>query len=286
MTAKPAIFIMAILLIVQLSCSAVTAFLPTSTPSPTTRPDNTFVPSNPPASTLTSIPPTLAPEPISATQGSNISISGNLFLPQTFPGEKYEVIIDNDWDRGNGIIISVEGICSSSKTIGYTISNVPIGGPYYLYAFIPEIPSETTPTYIGYFRSKDGTYQNATLIDISNSSSGIINNYDISLYSVGIEIFGRLITPSEQTGKYFTVYVDTDTNPDNGYISKGTYTFGPGLEHNFGIGGQKAGEYYFYALSDNLKGYYGSDNGDPSNAQKVLIKPNDTTVHDIKLFEK
>lgn len=218
---------------------------------------------------------------------TSYSISGTLILPQTFPKGTYMVILDNDWERGNGVIVSVEESCANKNSISYNLKNVPLGGPYYLYAFAPEYTSETVTTHIGYYGSEDGSYTEADSVYYLDSSETNLSGYNINLFSVGISILGRLLTTTEQTGKQYAAYVDSDTDTSNGYISKSElYSFGEGLEHNFGMGGQTAGDYYFYAISEDLIGYYGSSVGSPTQAKKVKISNSSNIVYDITMVAK
>lgn len=215
------------------------------------------------------------------------SISGVVTLPESFESEPYIVVLDTDWDLGNGVVKQINGTCNSSTSISYTINNVPVGGPYYLYASAPARISKTYITHDGYYGAKEGQKEGAVLITVPEESVETMTGYDITLFSVGIQVIGRLITETEQAGKVYVPYIDNDTNPENGFVScGGQYTFGSGFEHNFGIGGQTPGEYYFYAITDDLIGYYGSDNGSPDKAQKMTISIGDDTTHDINMFAK
>ncbi|MFC2104454.1 hypothetical protein ACFLS4_03770 [Bacteroidota bacterium] len=217
---------------------------------------------------------------------SGINLPGTLVAPRSFEGETFGIYIDNDYERGNGVVASYRGLCSSGTTQSFTFPNVPAGGPYLLYAFIPDAPSTSIITYIGYYGSEDGSYENADSITIDAEGPTTLNSHSIQLFSVGISVIGRLITTTEQTGDNYTAYVDNDTDPENGYVSIANYTFGSGLEHNFGMGGQSAGDYYFYAETETLKGYYGSSDGDAINAQKITIALSINTAYEITMFTK
>lgn len=215
------------------------------------------------------------------------SISGTIILPKAFDGESYIVVLDTDWDYGNGIVKQIEGDCSTEREISYTMNNVPVGGPYYLYASAPARISTQYITHDGYYGAEEGQKEGAILITVTEDSEEVLTGYNIELFSVGIQVIGRLRTQTEQTGNIYIPYIDNDTDPENGFVScGGEYTFGAGLEHNFGIGGQIPGEYYFYAITDDLIGYYGSDDGSPEKAQKMTISIGDNTTHDIHMFAK
>ena len=217
---------------------------------------------------------------------SGMTLPGTLIMPRSFEGETFGIYIDDDYDRGNGIIASYSGICGAGTTQSFTFPNVPTGGPYLLYAFVPDMPSTTVMSHMGYYGSDDGNHENANSITIDSEGPTTLSSHSIHLFSVGVTVIGRLITETEQTGEVYTVYVDNDTDPKNGFVSSGSYTFGSGLEHNFGMGGQSEGEYYFYAETETLIGYYGSSNGEAINARKVTIALTINTAYEITMFPK
>ncbi|MFC2152230.1 hypothetical protein ACFLSE_06845 [Bacteroidota bacterium] len=217
---------------------------------------------------------------------TGISLPGTLLMPRSFEGESFGIYIDNNYDRGNGVVASYRGTCGSGITQSFTFPNVPTGGPYLLYAFVPDEPSTTIITHIGYYGANDGNYENADSITIEPDGPTTLNSHSIQLFSVGVSVIGKLLTTTEHEGDVYTVYVDDDTDNENGFVSSGSYTFGSGLEHNFGMGGQSEGEYYFYAETETLIGFYGSSDGDPLNAQKITIALNINTAYEINMFSK
>ena len=86
------------------------------------------------------------------------TVEGKLILPEPAPGRQYWVIVDQDYDGGNGYVRYCLGICGSDTEISYGISDVP-AGTYYIYGCVRIVSSHANPPEVGdYMGAYDGTF--------------------------------------------------------------------------------------------------------------------------------
>ncbi len=82
------------------------------------------------------------------------TIDGTLYLPADANGKEYVVLVDNDFDGGNGFITATVGTCGSGTTVSYSIADVP-QGTYFVYALVRIISepdsSPCSGDYMGYY---------------------------------------------------------------------------------------------------------------------------------------
>ena len=206
-------------------------------------------------------------------------IKGNLLLGQPHPGESWEVYIDTDFDRGNGFVISNAGTCSDSATIEYIIGNIPLGGPYLLYAFVPTEPVPNNC--IGYYGADEtGFWEDATYISITAVTT--LSDYNITMFEVPCPVIVRAhytYLPA-YAGVFYNAYLDEDTDPRNGFLAHHSVELSASGTIDFGISTGDAGSIYCYILVDvddngvyatgDLRGYYGSTDGEPGGATSFL----------------
>lgn len=117
---------------------------------------------------------------ITNSKGS-ATVTGDITIPAAAPGKDMAVIIDNDFDGGNGFVRIAEHVCGDATQFTYEFSAV-ARGTYYIYAVVFVVgDSEGEPVSGDYIGIYGGTISNPpTSANAVVPSSGTVN-FDFDL---------------------------------------------------------------------------------------------------------
>jgi hypothetical protein len=109
------------------------------------------------------------------------TVSGTLTYPAPVAGAQWLVIVDNDFDGGNGMVASSSGTCGSGTAMMYSVTDVPTG-TYYVYALVRVVSGPTDPPQDGdYLGIHGGSLLNPPQAPTASVSSGGTVTCDITL---------------------------------------------------------------------------------------------------------
>jgi len=124
----------------------------------------------------------------SATSSSNVTIQGTLNLPSEAVGKTWAVLIDNDYDGGNGYVKLALGTCGAGTNISYSIGDVPAGS-YFIYAAVFVVGDVDQGPELGDFYGIYGGELPDNMPGNPNAKVSSDNRvFDINLYVMGIDI--------------------------------------------------------------------------------------------------
>jgi hypothetical protein len=178
------------------------------------------------------------------------NVTGTLTLPAPAEGKTWTVIIDNDFDPGNGWVASGLGVCGAGTAVGYSIRDVPTG-TYFIYAavFVSGVDDLVPGDYYGIY---GGSLADPPPLPNAIIPSSGTTTFDITLYRFGqagvTTVTGTLTLPADADGVPYVVIIDQDVDPGNGFVSIGEGICGSGTSINYTIDNIPAGTYYVIAV--------------------------------------
>ncbi len=193
-----------------------------------------------------------------------------LHLPQSAPGQYFELYIDNDIDPGNGFVAKHKGNCGPDPVFKHSFNVKP--GDYYIYAAVDANGNgfhENGPDQGDFVGIYGGSFDN--MPEHPNAHLPRNGVADFDLYMQVMEnnweednVIVRLNLPYQVEHKKYVIFVDNDMNPENGVVVDywGEINLNQVIEAKMNV---PEGNYYIYAAVDvNGNGFYddGADVGD------------------------
>lgn len=181
------------------------------------------------------------------------TVSGTVTIPSSVTNRAWAVLIDSDKDDTNGHIATDGGLVTGTS-FSYSFSDIAPGN-YFVYAVVwttsddGSTPPDTGDYYGIYNPSGSGSPATANVTVASDANTTC--NFNVAVLTGGIPttgtVSGTVTIPSSVTSRPWAVFLDTDTNGDNGFIEmvNGTIT---GTSINYSISDVAPGTYFVYAV--------------------------------------
>lgn len=161
-----------------------------------------------------------SPKP-TVTVGST-TVKGTLRLSKSYKGKKYKVFLAKD-KAGKDIVSSTSGTAGISTVIPYTIEKVP-AGKFFLFALIDVNGDDDSDFSVdqgdlyGFFNGGEDAPDEA---NATVAESGEVD-FDVELGKLNPDTYpdlgGTVTLPKDASGAGYAVFIDDDTDWDNGFV--------------------------------------------------------------------
>ncbi len=204
------------------------------------------------------VTPTPYPTPSSGNTGS---ISGNITLPSGQTGKNIMVVVDMDFNPGNGNELDQYSGTVSGSPHAYSISGLPVG-TYYVYgATVVGGGAPAIGDSVGVYGATFPSFPGSRNVSVTNGGN---TNANLTYVAATANFSGRVYLPSAVTGmRACGVVIDTDIDGGNGGqvgMYAGIVTTGQAY-FDYSLFLALPGSYYVYAVVDEGAPYDMLTNG-------------------------